>query len=71
MSNITKNRTTLIIAHRLSTIQNTDKIIVMRNGQVLEIGNHHHLIQNANGYYRKLVIEGSGITDVTVKHAVI
>lgn len=71
MSNISKDRTTLIIAHRLSTVQNADKIIVMRYGQVLEIGNHHGLIQNANGYYRKMVAEGAGINNITAKRTAI
>lgn len=71
MSNISKDRTTLIIAHRLSTVQNADKIIVMRYGQVLEIGNHHRLIQNANGYYRKMVAEGAGINNITAKRTAI
>jgi subfamily B ATP-binding cassette protein MsbA len=50
---ITKNRTSIIIAHRLATIQKADKIIVMEDGKIVEIGNHETLLQQ-NGYYSKL-----------------
>lgn len=63
MANIIKDRTTLIIAHRLSTIQNADKIIVMRYGQIVETGNHDELMQFPSGYYRKMVEEGTGVTN--------
>ncbi len=53
IENISKNRTTLIIAHRLSTIRNADKIIVLKNGQIMEIGNHMELLDN-KGYYYEL-----------------
>ncbi len=50
---ITKNRTSIIIAHRLATIQKADKIIVMEDGKIVEIGNHEELL-DAKGYYSKL-----------------
>ena len=50
---ITQNRTSIIIAHRLATIQNSDKIIVLDHGKIVEIGNHQTLLQQ-DGYYRKL-----------------
>lgn len=50
---LTKNRTSIIIAHRLATIQKADKIIVMENGEIIEIGNHQELIKQ-NGHYKKL-----------------
>ncbi len=50
---ITKNRTSIIIAHRLATIQKADKIIVMEDGQIVEIGNHEELLKK-KGYYSKL-----------------
>jgi ATP-binding cassette, subfamily B, multidrug efflux pump len=50
---ITQNRTSIIIAHRLTTIQNSDKIIVLDHGKIVEIGNHNSLLEQ-KGYYRKL-----------------
>ena len=49
-----KNRTSIIIAHRLSTIQNADRIIVLKNGSIIERGTHTELIAN-QGEYCKLV----------------
>ena len=40
LDKLAENRTTLIIAHRMSTIKNADKIIVLNNGEVAEIGTH-------------------------------
>ena len=48
-----KGRTTIIIAHRLSTIQNADRIIVLKEGEIIEQGSHSDLIQ-ASGEYAKL-----------------
>ena len=48
-----KDRTTIIIAHRLTTIQNADRIIVLKNGEIIEQGTHLELIKNA-GEYSKL-----------------
>lgn len=43
-------RTTIIVAHRLSTIQNADKIIVLENGQVAEMGSHEELLKRGGNY---------------------
>ena len=48
-----KNRTSIVIAHRLSTIRYADDIIVMKDGQIVEEGNHDQLIKN-NGIYAGL-----------------
>ncbi len=48
-----KGRTSIVIAHRLSTIVNSDKILVIDDGQIIEKGNHQELI-NLNGQYKKL-----------------
>ena len=48
-----KGRTTIIIAHRLSTIKNADRIIVLRDGEIIEQGTHSELIE-ASGEYLKL-----------------
>lgn len=45
-----KKRTTLIVAHRLSTVRHADKIVVMRNGQQVETGNHDSLIAQGGTY---------------------
>ena len=51
---ITENRTSIIIAHRLSTIINSDNIIVMSNGKLIEMGKHNELLNNKDGSYYKL-----------------
>ena len=48
--NLTKNKTTLVIAHRLSTIIRADKIIVMKQGKIVETGTHSELIKNSMIY---------------------
>ncbi|MDQ3731654.1 MAG: lipid A export permease/ATP-binding protein MsbA [Pseudomonadota bacterium] len=50
---LVKNRTTLVIAHRLSTIENADRIVVMQEGRVVEIGTHAQLLAG-NGIYTSL-----------------
>lgn len=53
LENLMKERTTLIIAHRLSTIINADRIVVMKDGRIVEIGSHQELIKT-DGLYRLL-----------------
>ncbi len=48
--------TMLIVAHRLSTIKNADKIIVIEDGKVTEIGNHEELMQNKKFYFNLVSI---------------
>ena len=57
IENVAKDRTTLIIAHRLSTIRNADVIIVLKYGEIVEMGNHHTLME-AEGYYNQMITEG-------------
>ncbi|MEJ7778038.1 MAG: ABC transporter ATP-binding protein [Daejeonella sp.] len=54
LSNLMKNRTSLIIAHRLSTIKNADQIVVLEKGKIIETGTHHELILQ-NGLYKRLI----------------
>lgn len=51
INNVLKNRTSFIIAHRLSTIKNADRIIVLKNGKIIESGNHYQLIERKGYYY--------------------
>ena len=51
---ITENKTSIIIAHRLSTILDSDRILVMDKGKLVEFGSHSELIKKKNGYYRNL-----------------
>ncbi|HNH81313.1 MAG TPA: ABC transporter transmembrane domain-containing protein [Acidobacteriota bacterium] len=53
LTNLTRERTTLVIAHRLSTIQQADKIVVLNAGQIVETGTHDQLLAT-NGLYRRL-----------------
>ena len=55
MDELMKGRTTFIIAHRLSTIKNADMILVMKDGDIIETGNHNELM-NKNGFYKNLYL---------------
>ncbi len=50
ITNLTKNKTTLVIAHRLSTIHNANKIFVLKSGEIINSGNHEFLIKNCKEY---------------------
>lgn len=53
MEKLAKDRTTFIVAHRLSTITHADKIVVIENGRVAEIGTHDELMSR-DGHYKHL-----------------
>lgn len=53
MEALMKGRTSFVIAHRLSTIKNSDLIIVLNEGDIVEVGNHEELLEK-NGFYSKL-----------------
>lgn len=53
LNELQKNRTSIVIAHRLSTIENADEILVVSDGQIVERGNHQHLLK-LNGVYAQL-----------------
>ena len=50
INNLTKNKTTLVIAHRLSTIHNADKIFILKEGKIINSGDHNFLIDNCDEY---------------------
>ena len=54
MDNLMQNRTVFIIAHRLSTIKNADRIAVINEGELVELGTHDDLMNIENGHYRAL-----------------
>lgn len=53
MDRLMEGRTSFVIAHRLSTIQDADRILVMKDGQIIEQGNHEELIEKG-GFYNRL-----------------
>ena len=53
MDKLMENRTSFVIAHRLSTIKNADTILVLKDGNVIEQGNHETLLAK-NGFYATL-----------------
>ncbi len=53
MDELMKDRTSFVIAHRLSTIKNADLILVMKDGDIVESGNHEELLKQ-NGFYADL-----------------
>jgi len=47
-----KGRTSFVVAHRLSTIRNADRILVIENGGIAEMGTHHELLCQKGIYYK-------------------
>lgn len=60
LDNVFRDRTVLIIAHRLSTIRKADQIVVLKNGQVAEVGNHESLMNNKK-FYHELIQSQYGL----------
>ncbi|WP_228021382.1 ABC transporter ATP-binding protein [Vasconcelosia minhoensis] len=56
---LSRDRTTLVIAHRLSTIQNADRIVVLEQGRVVEMGSHAELLQKGEYYAQLCAIQFS------------
>ncbi len=52
MDSLMQGRTVFVIAHRLSTVRNSDKIMVIENGEIIESGNHDELINKQGRYYK-------------------
>lgn len=55
LQHLMKNRTSIVIAHRLSTIRHAHVIALIKNGEIVEMGNHDQLMQLEAGQYRKMV----------------
>ena len=54
IDNLMKDKTVFVILHRLSTIRNADKIAVINEGELVELGDHDELMKINNGQYKKL-----------------
>ena len=52
MDNLMKGRTVFVIAHRLSTVRNSDAIMVLDHGRIIERGSHDQLMERRGTYYR-------------------
>ena len=50
---LTKGKTSIVIAHRLATVKNADRIVVMDQGQIVEVGTHKELLKVTQGHYTK------------------
>ncbi len=64
LTNLMKNRTTVVIAHRLSTIQNADRIVVLDRGAVVETGSHEELLRRGGMYQRLHAMQFQDVTSV-------
>jgi len=52
LDNLMHSRTTFVIAHRLSTVRNADRIVVLQNGRIVEVGRHRELLNRRGEYFR-------------------
>lgn len=65
---VSKGRTTIVIAHRLSTIKHADRIIVLKQGEIVESGTHQELL-SAHGYYEELYRHAAGDKKTILQHS--
>eukprot|EP01125_Pyxidicula_operculata_P005634 TRINITY_DN1975_c0_g1_i2.p1 TRINITY_DN1975_c0_g1~~TRINITY_DN1975_c0_g1_i2.p1 ORF type:complete len:957 (-),score=208.19 TRINITY_DN1975_c0_g1_i2:858-3728(-) len=63
LDELTANRTVLIIAHRLHTIQNSDMIVMMEKGSILDIGTHDHLMSHCPSYRKMVEAKDKGVEE--------
>lgn len=64
LTKLMHNRTSFIIAHRLSTIKNADKILVIKDGRIIESGKHNKLLSQKGFYYKLYNTESDAITPI-------
>ena len=57
-----KNKTVIIVSHRFSTVRNADRIVVMENGRILEMGSHKELMQQDGNYANAFKLQAQGYT---------
>ena len=63
LQSVIRGKTALIIAHRLSTLRNMDKIIVIKNGKIIESGSHQQLLRQNGTYKRLWNLQSAGFRD--------
>ena len=61
MHKVMENRTSIVIAHRLSTIRDSDLIVVMDRGRIIEEGTHNELLEKKGKYYELYITQYAGI----------
>ena len=61
MHKVMENRTSIVIAHRLSTIRDSDLIVVMDRGRIVEEGTHNELLEKKGKYYELYITQYAGI----------
>ena len=71
LEELMQGRTTLVIAHRLSTIENADRIVVLDQGEIAEMGTHRELLAKGEIYAKLHGIQYSGGADVPAMQAVV
>ena len=52
LDNLMRGRTSIVIAHRLSTVRNADRIVVIDDGEIVEVGTHQSLLKSKKDYFR-------------------
>lgn len=63
LDELMKGKTAFIIAHRLSTLVNVDRIIVLKNGEIVEEGTHTELLEKRGEYYKFYMLQAEGISN--------
>ena len=61
MHKVMENRTSIVIAHRLSTIRDSDLIVVIDRGRIIEEGTHNELLEKKGKYYELYMTQYAGI----------